>query len=71
METFPLETQVGLPPEALASSNLDRLETHEQRLTTYALVVLSAASVRLAATALDRDEFDTLVEIARGVGVEI
>jgi hypothetical protein len=71
METFTPESQgIGLPPEAL-SSNFDRLETHERRPTTYALVALAAASIRAAAMALDRDEFDILAEVARSVGVII
>jgi hypothetical protein len=71
METFSPESQgVRLPPEAL-SSNLDRLETHERRFTNYALVALAAASIRVAAMALDRDEFDFLAEVARSVGVDI
>jgi hypothetical protein len=53
------------------SSNLDRLETHERRFTNYALVALAAASIRVAAMALDRDEFDFLAEVARSVGVDI
>lgn len=71
METFSAESQgVGIPPEAL-SSNLDRLETHERRSTTYALVALAAASIRAAALAMSRDELDVLAEVALSVDVEI
>ena len=72
-ETFTLtvETQgLGLPPE-VATAALEKLETHERRPTTYALVVLAAASIRGAAMAMDLDESQFLAEIAQGVGVDI
>ena len=50
---------------------LEKLETHERRPTTYALVLLALVSIRGAAMKMDLDEPQFLAEIAKGVGVDI
>jgi hypothetical protein len=72
-ETFTLtvETEgLGLPKEEFVAA-LEKLETHERRPTTYALVLLALVSIRGAAMKMDLDEPQFLAEIAKGVGVDI
>jgi hypothetical protein len=70
METFRSDTLEGLQNSGSLLETLAKLETHERRSTTYALVAFAGVTVRWAASEINRDEADVLAEIARGVGVD-
>jgi hypothetical protein len=70
METFSTGTLEDFNSSGELLESLTRLETHERRQTTYALVAIAAATIRGTSMALDRDEFEVLREIAQGVGVD-
>jgi hypothetical protein len=69
MASFSSDALQGLESADELLESLTRLETHEGRQTTYALVAFAAATIRWASAALDLDEAEILAEIARGVGV--
>jgi hypothetical protein len=71
METFKTDTLEGLQHADPLLASLEKVETHERRRTTYALVAFAGATIRWAASELSRDEIAVLVEVARGFEVEL
>jgi hypothetical protein len=70
METFSTGTTEDLERSGSLLEAIAKLETHDRGATTYALVAFAGATIRWAATELDRVESEMLAELARGVGVE-
>ncbi len=70
MQTFNSDTLEGLRRSESLVDALAKVESHDRRPTTYALVTFAGATIRWAASELQRDESEVLAEIARGVGVE-
>lgn len=71
MQATSSDSLEGRQPQESLSTALSTLESHERKPTTYALVAFAAATIRMAASGLDRDESDVLAEVARGVGVDL
>jgi hypothetical protein len=71
MEQFSKDAPEEVRRSGAIREGFSKLETHDRPAVTYALVAFAAATVSWAAHEVERDVFDVLTDIARGVGVDL